>query len=64
MKFTDNKEIWISEDGLLRTFRNEESDTKYIREDIFKNKITELKNKIAQSYNYIDKLSMKIYTKC
>ena len=45
MKFTDNKEIWISEDGSLRTFRNEESDTKYIREDIFNNKIAELENK-------------------
>lgn len=64
MKFTDNKEIWISEDGLLRTFRNEESDTKYIREDIFKNKITELENKLAQYYNDIDKLNMRIYTKC
>lgn len=64
MKFTDNKEIWISEDGLLRTFRNEESDTKYIREDIFKNKIAELENKLAQYYNDIDKLSIWIYTKC
>ena len=27
------------------TSRNEESDTKYIREDIFKNKIAELENK-------------------
>ena len=64
MRFADNKEIWISEDGLLSTSRNEESDTKYIREDIFKNKITELENKLAQSYNEIDKLSMWIYTKC
>lgn len=47
MKFTDNREIWISEDGLLSTFRNKETDTKYIREDIFKNKITELENKLA-----------------
>ena len=53
MKFTDNKEIWISEDGSLSTFRNEETDTKYIREDIFKNKIAELENKLAQSYNDI-----------
>ena len=51
MKFIDNKEIWISEDGSLRTFRNEENDTKYIREDIFNNKIAELENKLAQSYN-------------
>ena len=64
MKFTDNKEIQISEDGLLRTFRNEESEPKYIREDIFKNKIVELENKLAQSYNDIYKLSMWIYTKC
>ena len=64
MKFTDNKEIWISEDGLLSTSRNKETDIKYIREDIFKNKITELENKLAQSYNEIDKLSMWIYTKC
>lgn len=63
MKFTDNKEIWISEDGSLSTFRNEETDTKYIREDIFKNKIAELENKLAQSYNDIDKLNMRIYTK-
>ena len=63
MKFIDNKEIWISEDGSLRTFRNEENDTKYIREDIFNNKIAELENKLAQSYNDIDKLSMRIYTK-
>ena len=63
MKFTDNKEIWISEDGLLSTFRNKETDTKYIREDIFKNKIVELENKLAQSYNDIDKLNMRIYTK-
>ena len=62
MRFADNKEIWISEDGLLSTSRNEESDTKYIREDIFKNKIVELENKLAQSYNDIDKL--RIYTKC
>ena len=62
MKFTDNREIWISEDGLLSTFRNKETDRKYIREDIFKNKIAELENKLAQSYNDIDKLSMKIYT--
>ena len=64
MKFTDNKEIWISEDGLLNTFRNKETDRKYIREDIFKNKIAELENKLAQYYNDIDKLSMWIYTKC
>ena len=64
MKFTDNREIWISEDGSLRTFRNEESEPKYIREDIFKNKIAELENKLAQYYNDIDKLSMRIYTKC
>ena len=64
MKFIDNKEIWISEDGSLSTFRNGETDTKYIREDIFKNKIAELENKLAQSYNDIDKLSMWIYTKC
>lgn len=63
MKFTDNKEIWISEDGLLSTSRNKETDIKYIREDIFKNKITELENKLAQYYNDIDKLSMRIYTK-
>ena len=63
MKFTDNREIWISEDSLLSVFRNKESDTKYIREDIFKNKIAELENKLAQSYNDIDKLSMRIYTK-
>lgn len=63
MKLTDNKEIWISEDGSLSTFRNEETDTKYIREDIFKNKIAELENKLAQSYNDIDKLNMRIYTK-
>ena len=63
MRFTDNKEIWISEDGLLSTFRNKETDIKYIREDIFKNKIVELENKLAQSYNDIDKLSMRIYTK-
>ena len=63
MKFTDNKEIWISEDGLLDTSRNKETDIKYIREDIFKNKIVELENKLAQSYNDIDKLSMRIYTK-
>ena len=64
MKFTDNKEIWISEDGLLSTSRNKETDIKYIREDIFKNKIAELENKLAQYYNDIDKLSMRIYTKC
>ena len=64
MKFIDNKEIWISEDGSLRTFRNEENDTKYIREDIFNNKIAELENKLTQSYNDIDKLNMRIYTKC
>lgn len=64
MKFTDNKEIWISEDGSLSIFRNKETDTKYIREDILKNKIVELKNKLAQSYNDIDKLNMRIYTKC
>ena len=64
MKFTDNKEIWISEDGLLNTSRNKETDIKYIREDIFKNKIAELENKLAQYYNDIDKLSMWIYTKC
>lgn len=63
MKFTDNKEIWISEDGLLSTSGNKETDIKYIREDIFKNKIVELENKLAQSYNDIDKLSMRIYTK-
>ena len=63
MKFTDNKEIWISEDGLLSTSRNKETDIKYIREDIFKNKITELENKLAQYNNDIDKLSMRIYTK-
>ena len=64
MRFADNKEIWISEDGLLSTSRNKETDIKYIREDIFKNRITELENKLAQSYNEIDKLSMWIYTKC
>ena len=64
MKFTDNREIWISENGLLSIFRNKETDTKYIREDIFKNKIAELENKLAQSYNDIDKLSLQIYTKC
>lgn len=48
MKFTDNKEIWISEDDLLSKVRNKETDIKYIREDIFKNKITELENKLAQ----------------
>lgn len=58
MKFTDNKEIWISEDGLLSVFKNKESDTKYIKENIFKNKIAELENKLAQSYNDIDKLNM------
>ena len=63
MKFTDNREIWISENGLLSIFRNKETDTKYIREDIFKNKIAELENKLAQSYNDIDKLNMRIYTK-
>ena len=63
MKFTDNKEIWISEDGLLNTSRNKETDKRYIREDIFNNKIAELENKLAQSYNDIDKLSMRIYTK-
>ena len=63
MRFTDNKEIWISEDGLLSTSRNKETDIKYIREDIFKNKIAELENKLAQYYNDIDKLSMRIYTK-
>ena len=64
MRFADNKEIWISEDGLLSTSRNKETDIKYIREDIFKNKIVELENKLAQSYNDIDKLNMRIYTKC
>lgn len=64
MKLADNKEIWISEDCLLSVFRNKESDTKYIREDIFKNKIVELENKLEQSYNDIDKLSLQIYTKC
>ena len=64
MKFTDNIEIWISEDGLLSTVRNKETDKRYIREDIFNNKIAELENKLAQSYNDIDKLNMRIYTKC
>ena len=64
MKFTDNKEIWISEDGSLSIFRNKETDIKYIREDAFNNKIAELENKLAQSYNDIDKLNMRIYTKC
>ena len=64
MRFVDNKEIWISEDGLLSTSRNKETDIKYIREDIFKNKIAELENKLAQYYNDIDKLNMRIYTKC
>lgn len=64
MKFTDNREIWISEDGLLRTSRNKETDKRYIREDIFNNKIAELENKLTQSYNDIDKLNMRIYTKC
>lgn len=64
MKFTDNKEIQISEDSLLSTFRNKETDKRYIREDIFNNKIVEIENKLAQSYNDIDKLSMWIYTKC
>ena len=63
MKLTDNKEIWISEDGSLSIFRNKETDIKYIREDAFNNKIAELENKLAQSYNDIDKLSMRIYTK-
>ena len=63
MKFTDNKEIWISEDGSLSIFRNKETDIKYIREDAFNNKIAELENKLAQSYNDIDKLNMRIYTK-
>ena len=63
MRFTDNKEIWISEDGLLSTFRNKETDKRYIREYIFNNKIAELENKLAQSYNDIDKLNMWIYTK-
>lgn len=63
MKLTDNKEIWISEDGSLSIFRNKETDTKYIREDAFNNKIAELENKLAQSYNDIDKLNMRIYTK-
>ena len=58
MKFTDNREIWISEDGSLSIFRNKETDIKYIREDAFNNKIAELENKLAQSYNDIDKLSM------
>ena len=35
MRFVDNKEIWISEDDLLNTFRNKETDIKYIREDIY-----------------------------
>lgn len=64
MKFTDNREIWISEDGLLSTSRNKETDKRYIREDVFNNKIAELENKLAQSYNDIDKLNMRIYTKC
>ena len=64
MKFTDNKEIWISEDGLLSISRNKETDKRYIREDIFNNQIAELENKLAQSYNDIDKLNMRIYTKC
>ena len=63
MKFTDNREIWISEDGSLSISRNKETDKRYIREDIFNNKIAELENKLAQSYNDIDKLSMRIYTK-
>ena len=63
MNFTDNKEIWISEDGSLSISRNKETDKRYIREDIFNNKIAELENKLAQSYNDIDKLSMRIYTK-
>ena len=63
MKLTDNKEIWISEDGSLSIFRNKETDIKYIREDAFNNKIAELENKLAQSYNDIDKLNMRIYTK-
>lgn len=63
MKLTDNKEIWISEDGTLNTFRNDDTDVKYIREDIFNDKISQLENKLAQSYNDIDKLSMRIYTK-
>ena len=63
MKFTDNREIWISEDGSLGIFRNKETDTKYIREDAFNNKIAELENKLSQSYNDIDKLNMRIYTK-
>ena len=64
MKFTDNREIWISEDGSLSISRNKETDKRYIREDIFNNKIAELENKLAQSYNDIDKLNMRIYTKC
>ena len=64
MKLTDNKEIWISEDGSLSISRNKETDKRYIREDIFNNKIAELENKLAQSYNDIDKLNMRIYTKC
>lgn len=63
MKLIDNKEIWISEDGTLNVFRNDESDVRYIREDIFNDKISQLENKLAQSYNDIDKLSMRIYTK-
>ena len=64
MKFTDNREIWISEDGSLSISRNKETDKRYIREDIFNNKIAELENKLAQSYNDIDKLNMRIYPKC
>lgn len=47
MKFTDNKEIWFSEDGLLSTVRNKETDKRYIREDIFNNKIVEIENKLT-----------------
>ena len=64
MKFTDNKEIWIADDGLLSISRKKETDKRYIREDIFNNKIAELENKLAQYYNDIDKLNMRIYTKC
>lgn len=47
----------------MKVTDNKETDIKYIREDAFNNKIVELENKLAQSYNDIDKLSMRIYTK-